>query len=105
MILLLFKLLVGHALCDYPLQGDFMAKFKSRMQPFPETIWPWLLLQHAMIHAGAVYYITGSGWLAAVEFLHHTICDYTKSMAWITFWQDQLSHCCLKVIFAIILWL
>lgn len=32
-------LLAGHALCDYPLQGDFLAKAKNRAAPLPGVPW------------------------------------------------------------------
>lgn len=100
MILLLLKLLVGHALCDYPLQGDFMAKFKNPREPFPEIIWPWLLGCHCLIHAAAVYWVTGLWWCAYIEFVHHAVCDFCKSMGWITFNQDQIQHVAIKFVFA-----
>ena len=37
--MILFWLMVGHALADYPLQGDFLAKAKNRTAPIPGVPW------------------------------------------------------------------
>lgn len=50
MSLILFWLLVAHALCDYPLQGDFLARGKNR-HAWPSVldgvaVWPHALTAH-----------------------------------------------------------
>lgn len=69
-VLTLFAaLLIAHAVADYPLQGDFLAKAKNRFAPIPGVPWFQALGAHAAIHAGAVWILTGSPWLAAAELL------------------------------------
>lgn len=92
-----FLLLIGHALADYPLQGDFIGKYKSHRVPSPLagtgiTIWPHLLTAHSLIHAGAVFVVTGSFVLSLIEFAAHWIIDFTKSAGRINYHQDQGLH-------------
>lgn len=75
---LLFWMLVGHALCDYPLQGDFLARAKNRANPLPGVPWIHGLLPHAALHAGAVALVTGSVWLGLAEFIAHCLIDDAK---------------------------
>jgi hypothetical protein len=37
---LFLLLLVVHALCDYPLQGGFLARGKNEINPIPGVPWP-----------------------------------------------------------------
>jgi hypothetical protein len=101
----LFLMLVVHALCDYPLQGDFIGKFKSWRvaSPIPEVIWPHLLTAHALIHAGGVWLVTGSVGLAVVELVLHWLIDYAKCSGWTNLHHDQLLHAGCKVGYAIFL--
>ena len=59
-LILAIQLLAAHALCDYPLQGDYLAKGKDPWGPFPRGVWIHCLTAHAMIHAGSVLLVTGS---------------------------------------------
>ena len=99
-------LLIGHALCDYPLQGDFIGKFKSPRVPSPvkETIWPYLLTAHSLIHAGAVWLITGSPFAGIEEFVTHWQIDLGKSLGYFGFHTDQVLHVACKVLWALALW-
>lgn len=76
---LFLALLVGHALCDYPLQGDFLARGKNHHNPLPGVPWQWCLASHAAIHAGAVAFITGSVGLGVFEYGAHCLIDLVKS--------------------------
>ena len=89
---LLFWLLVGHALCDYPWQGDFLAQAKNHTHAIGMHCWKLALPSHAMIHAGAVTLITGSYSLGMLEFVAHGVIDFLKSDNRLTFTQDQLLH-------------
>ena len=74
----LLLLFAGHALCDYPLQGDFLAKGKNHRAPLPGVPWYQCLLGHALIHAGMVFLITRSLWFALAELVIHSLTDYAK---------------------------
>ncbi|MBL9133905.1 MAG: DUF3307 domain-containing protein [Verrucomicrobiaceae bacterium] len=92
-------LCIGHALMDFPLQGEFLAASKNRHHlarnadpARPATIWPVCMASHCLLHAGAVWLVTGCVILACVEFLLHGIIDYIKCEGWTSFNQDQLLH-------------
>lgn len=120
MLTLLFWLLVGHALADYPLQGDFIAKAKNHRSPIPGVPWMHGLLWHAVIHGGAVALATGSVALGCAEIAAHTAIDFAKSeglfyrrslapwypdnpsKAAFGFHVDQLLHVVCKVLWAVL---
>jgi hypothetical protein len=92
-LLTIFVLLVcAHALCDYPLQGDFLSKAKNRFSPLPEIPWHIALGSHAAIHAGGVLLITGRLELAFAEFVLHCVIDDLKCGRRISFAMDQALH-------------
>jgi hypothetical protein len=97
----LFALMVaGHALADYPLQGDFLAKAKNHAAPIPGVPFYQALGAHSAIHAGFVGVITGSIWLALAEFTIHTATDYAKCDGRISYNTDQAIHIGCKVAWA-----
>ncbi len=98
----LILLFAGHALCDYPLQGDFLAKGKNRKIPLPGVPWYQCLFAHALIHAGTVYLITRSVTFASLEFVVHFWTDYAKCDGKLTFNQDQAIHYGFKVLWAVL---
>ena len=98
-ILLLFT---GHALCDYPLQGDFLAKGKNHRNPLPGVPWYQCLFAHAMIHAAMVYLITHSLTMGMCEFTIHFVTDWSKCEGKLTFNQDQTIHYLCKIAWAVI---
>lgn len=97
---MLFWLLVGHALADYPLQGDFLAKAKNRLAPIAGVPWWQALSAHALIHAGFVSAVTGSLWLGLAEFVAHSLIDDAKCRGRLTFNQDQGLHVLCKLAWA-----
>jgi hypothetical protein len=104
---LLLALLVGHALADYPLQGDFLARGKNAAAPLPGVPWPTILLAHAAIHGGFVGYLTGSVWLGLAEFVVHAGIDHAKCTGRFgtgerAFNIDQGLHVACKVLWVLI---
>jgi hypothetical protein len=95
---ILAALLAGHALADYPLQGDFLARAKNRANPIPGVPWYHGLLPHAAIHAGMVGLITGSLALGLAESVAHCIIDDSKCMGRISYNLDQALHVICKVV-------
>lgn len=97
-----FAFLVGHAIADYPLQGEFLALYKNhRIAPDsrhfnkPESLrglWFHCLTAHSLIHAGAVWAISGVFVLGLIEFVLHWILDFLKSAGWTNLHSDQLLH-------------
>ena len=95
---MLAYLLVWHAIADYPLQGDFLAKAKNRMAAIPGVPWQQALGAHALIHAGGVAVITGSLWLGLAEFIAHALIDDAKCRGRIGFNTDQGMHVACKLL-------
>lgn len=97
-------MLIGHAVADYPLQGDWLSKAKNPTLVLvaDETIWPLALLSHAAIHAGAVRLVSGSWLLAAFEFIAHTAIDYSKCRGRIGYNADQALHLACKLVWVIL---
>jgi hypothetical protein len=99
---ILFLLLVWHALADYPLQGDFLAKAKNPIAPLPGVPWWQALLAHAFIHAGGTALVTGSLILGLYELVAHAVIDYAKCRDWVSFNMDQTLHVACKVVWTML---
>lgn len=96
---LFLALLVGHAVADFPLQGEYLAIGKNRRlliemadPKLPSHIWVICMSAHCLIHAGAVWMITGVVWFGLVELVLHWILDYSKCEEKISYASDQLGH-------------
>jgi len=92
-----FGLISAHAVCDYPLQGDFLAKAKNRLMPIPGVPWWQALGAHAAIHGGAVALVTGVWWLGLAEAAAHFVIDDLKCSGRLgsgarAFNLDQIGH-------------
>lgn len=98
-----FFLVVGHAVCDYPLQGDFMARAKNHRTPVPGFDWLAVLVFHAVIHAGAVLLVTGSLDLALAELCFHAAIDFGKCSGRFGFRVDQGLHLLCKALYVAVL--
>ena len=92
----ILQLLALHCLCDFPLQGDFLARGKNHENPLPGVPWQICLLAHATLHAGAYSLVVPLvpallvGWF-------HLLVDYSKSAGWLgdgerAFFWDQFWH-------------
>jgi hypothetical protein len=94
-------LLIGHAIADYALQTEWLARAKQPGGTFEgEIIWPGVLACHAGIHAGAVKIATGSWLLAGLEFAAHATIDYARGRGLMGFNADQAAHVGCKVLWA-----
>lgn len=95
-------LVVGHALADYPLQGDFLSRAKNRTAPIPGVPWYQALGAHAVIHGGVVGALTGLWWLGVAEALIHAVTDDAKCRGKIGFNTDQAIHIACKAAWVLI---
>jgi len=102
MIELFLLLLFGHALADYPLQGDFLAKAKNRTAPIPGFPWWHALGAHSVIHGGFVGVITGNWWLGLAEVVAHFLIDDAKCRGRIGINTDQALHVAFKALWVFI---
>jgi hypothetical protein len=105
-IALFLILLFFHYLADYPLQGPFLAQYKSSRED--QSLFPWkhIMFAHAYIHAGfvggACWLLTGAWWLMFFELAAHFIIDKTKCEGKINFVRDQWLHIGCKALWAVI---
>jgi hypothetical protein len=104
-----FALVIGHALADYALQGSFLSMAKNRHADVtslfgaelpPRGLWIHALTAHSLIHAGAVWLITGSLTLGLVEMVLHWVIDFAKCENWTNLTVDQLLHLVCKAGYA-----
>lgn len=110
---LLFMLVIGHFIADYPLQSDFIGRGKNRFRPVdprtippgqvPQTVWPWIMTAHASTHAAAVFIVLGSPVLALFELISHWIIDYGKCANKYGIHADQSMHIGCKVLWLFLL--
>lgn len=106
---LMFLFLVGHALCDYALQSEAMGAAKNRRKNLPAEHgpefppWYYWLSAHSLIHGGAVYLVTSSWVLGALESVLHAIIDHLKCKGRISIHQDQGLHVACKLVYVLFL--
>lgn len=103
-----FWLVVAHAICDYPLQGDFLAKAKA--DGCAGAPWWLFLWTHAAIQAGG----TAAAMMLArqadgvavafgvAEFVLHGIIDTVKVRTRNSLASDQAAHIACKAVYVAI---
>ncbi len=99
-----FALAVFHALADFPLQGDYLAKQKVRSSATGTAEWVVALSAHSLIHAGAVWLVTGSKLLGLTEFVLHAWIDLSKGRGYFGHLTDQVLHLSCKIAYVGILY-
>lgn len=100
MLVLFFKLIIGHAFADFVLQSTPMAKWKCRRKSYEDgqegekdvPSWPYWLSAHALIHGGVVWFVTNNIFLGIVEIVLHWIIDFAKCEKWTNIHIDQVLH-------------
>jgi hypothetical protein len=63
----------------------------------PAAIWVYCLSAHSLVHAGAVWIITGSALFGFIEFVLHWVIDFAKCEKWTNFHVDQGLHLASKL--------
>jgi Protein of unknown function (DUF3307) len=102
---LFFAFTIGHALGDFPLQSEFLAKGKRRCPPegpppnSPPGLWVYCLSAHALTHAGLVWMISGRVGLGLMELMAHWLIDLAKGERRIGFHTDQWLHLSCKAFY------
>lgn len=104
----LFALAIGHALADFPFQGEFLAMCKNQRHlirlkdpNLPPTMWVTCMTAHCLIHAGMVWIVTGSSLLGVIEFVIHWLLDLAKCEGRTDFSFDQCLHIACKIVYVI----
>ena len=94
---------VIHALADFPLQGEYLARQKSRKRADSGSEWVIALFAHCVIHAGGVWLISGSLAFAAAELILHGLIDFGKGEEKFGLATDQVLHLVCKAAYALLL--
>jgi hypothetical protein len=103
----LFKLLIGHALADFALQSEIMAKGKNRHNKIDKIppgqkyvpCWPYWLSAHALIHGGVVFLATGNVHWGVAETILHFVIDFLKCEGCTNPNTDQALHAITKLFY------
>lgn len=101
MLLAILTLFALHFICDYPLQGDTIARGKNRtIDPalFGVNWWYWMA-SHAATHAVAVGYVLGPV-AGCIEFAAHFLIDVGKCEKKYGLHVDQILHGLTKIALA-----
>jgi hypothetical protein len=105
---MLLFLLAGHALMDFALQSETMARCKCRRSPDPiqqSVPWYYWLTAHALLHGAIVGVVFYWGyldwylavWFAAAETVAHWVIDFGKCERLYGIHIDQGLHVLCKV--------
>lgn len=104
-VYLLFYLVAGHFVADYPLQGDTTAREKnpgSTTELQKHVPWYFWMTAHCFAHALVVAVITRSVIFTTAEFFSHFALDYAKCKNRITIHHDQVGHLMMKLLYSYI---
>ena len=88
---------VAHALADFPLQGSYLALKKVRSQADSYSEYIIALSAHSVIHAGAVWLVSGSLLLGMIELVLHRTIDAAKGNGKFGIVTDQMLHLVCKL--------
>lgn len=95
-----FVLIAVHALLDFPLQGDTVAREKdhnSSSELQKHVPWYYWLSAHALVHGLGVMLVTGSLTLGMLETACHWSIDHGKCNRLYSIHVDQLLHVLCKL--------
>jgi hypothetical protein len=95
---MLFLMMAGHAVADYPLQGRDLSEAKRR----PGLGCVQYLLLHGLIHGGFVALVTGRWELGVAETILHASIDWLKARRRINHLTDQALHALCKVLWVLV---
>lgn len=104
---LFFKLIMMHALTDWALQTEFIARTKGR-HTIPDYLdkdhlpmWPYTLTAHALVNALGVYIVTNRWEFGVLELIVHWVVDFLKCEKLLNLHGDQLLHILSKIIYCV----
>ena len=102
-IALFFAFAIAHALADFPLQGEYLARTKVRHQAGNLSEWMIALTAHSLVHAGAVWIVSGSVILGVTELCLHWLIDLGKGEGKYGYATDQWLHLSCKLAYVIVM--
>lgn len=94
---------VMHALADFPLQGDYLARHKVRKNNTAISDWLIALCSHSVIQAGGVWLVSGSVLFGITEFVLHGLIDIGKGEGKYGVVMDQSLHLLCKISYVVLL--
>lgn len=100
---LFFAFVIAHALADFPLQGDYLARMKRRALANNLSEWIIALTAHSLVQAGGVWIVSGSALLGATELCLHWLIDLGKGEEKFGYVTDQWLHLACKLGYVIVL--
>ncbi len=98
---LFFAFVIAHALADFPLQGDYLARMKQRRNASTTFEWIAALTAHSLIHAGAMWIVSGSIIVGILELVLHWLIDLGKGEGKYGYATDQALHISCKVAYVV----
>jgi len=101
---LFFAFAIAHALSDFPLQGDYLAREKQRSSAGSTHEWFIALTAHSLIHAGGAWLVSGSVVIGAAELVLHWLIDFGKGEGKFGYIADQLLHLACKAGYVVAMW-
>jgi hypothetical protein len=100
---LFFAFAISHALADFPLQGDYLARTKQRSKAGTPAEWFIALTAHSLIHAGGIWLVSGSVLFGAAEFVLHWLIDFGKGEGKYGYVADQTLHLSCKAAYVVLM--
>ena len=97
---LLIRLLLGHFVADFPLQGDKMAVEKCPGKDVTLN-WRWWLSAHTGTHGFFVALLTGIPALGVAEMVCHFLIDFGKCRFGYKLIIDQILHWGCKLVWVL----
>lgn len=100
---LFFAFVIAHALADFPLQGDYLAREKQRRTASSRESWIVALSAHSAIHAGGVWIVSGLALVGLVELILHWLIDWGKGEDRFGYATDQILHLACKACYVLVI--
>ncbi|QJE97255.1 DUF3307 domain-containing protein [Luteolibacter luteus] len=100
---LFFAFAIAHSLADFPLQGDYLARVKQRRNASTMFEWVAALTAHSLIHAGAVWIVSGSMMFGFIELVLHWLVDLGKGEGKYGYATDQTLHLSCKAVYVVLM--
>lgn len=85
-----YMILACHAVGDYVLQGNYLARTKGKNV--------WNLLMHCLLYSAPFAVVFGVNWKVLIIFLTHVVIDYPRANKEFGYAADQIMHMVVAVV-------